>query len=160
MLLLKLLVILCFIVIFYQDNKTRMVYWFLYPLVGIGAFFIQVFYNSYIITLLNSLLNIITMSIIILISYLYSKFIMKKEFINGSIGIGDILLFIFLCFTFSSIAFIILMAFSLIFSLLLHQIAKQKKNNLTVPLAGYISLFFAAIYIVSFFITPSYLYSY
>src|SRR5690606_12987489 len=116
--------------------------------------------NSYIITLLNSLLNIITMSIIILICYLYSKFIMKKEFINGSIGIGDILLFIFLCLTFSSIAFIILLAFSLIFSLLLHQIAKQKKNNLTVPLAGYISLFFAAIYIVSFFITPSYLYSY
>lgn len=157
---LKALLIICFIIILCQDTRERMVYWFLYPLIGILAFLNQSYDSNYIIAGANSLLNLSLISIIIFVIYLYSRFFIKKGFIDKTIGIGDLLLFIFLCFTFSSISFIILFSFSLIFSLLLHLYFKNKVSDKTVPLAGYISLFFAVVYLASFFIAPKYFYAY
>lgn len=160
MVLLKIWLILSFLFVFYQDSKTRQVYWFLYPLIGILALIVQAYFNSFIITLVNSLFNILLIVIVLIVGYIYSKMIMKRDFINGSFGIGDLLLFIFLCFTFSTITFTILFSFSLLFSLIVHFALKQKNKDTTVPLAGYMSLFFATVYLTSFLINPAYLYSY
>jgi len=156
----KTTIILVFFIIFWQDSKDRLVYWFLYPLIGVLAYVIQSnTINNYILVIYNSLLNMILVSLIVIIAWIYSAVIKKKKFLNESIGIGDILLFIFLCFTFTTITFIILFVFSLIFSLVLYQYFKTRILQDTVPLAGYIALFFAAVYVVSFFIQPKYLFA-
>lgn len=64
-----------------------------------------------------------------------------------ALGLGDILLFMALTTTFSPIAFVILFIAALIFSLVLHLVLSKYKTNTTVPLAGYMSIFFAATYI-------------
>lgn len=156
----KLILILIFLIIFFQDTKQRLVYWFLYPLVGIAALIIQANSNNYYISLTHSGINLAIITIMLSTGLLYAKFKMKKKFVNESMGIGDILLFGSLCFAFASVTFVILLIFSLIFSLLLHVYFVQKSEDKTVPLAGYMSLFFAGIYSVSFFIEPKYLFAY
>ena len=160
MLLVKVFLILTFLFVFYQDYKTRLVYWFLYPLIGILAFIVQTYFNNFSVMLVNSLFNMLLLATVMIVGAIHSKMIMKRDFINGSIGIGDLLLFLFLCFTFSTITFTILFSFSLLFSLILHFILNHKNKDATVPLAGYMSLFFATVYLTSFFINPAYLYSY
>ena len=158
--LLKVPLIITFLVIFWQDTKDRLVYWFLYPLVGCIGFVIQVSYTGYGTSIINSIANLVFITVLLSVAYLYSKFVMKKEFVNESIGVGDILLFIFLCFTFATITFFILFVFSLVFSLMIHLYFKKKSNHKNVPLAGYIAIFFAAVYTASFFIEPKYLFAY
>lgn len=146
-------------VIFLQDTKERLVFWFLYPIVGILGYSIQSNTIGYQYAFINSLINLAFIAILLFVSFLYSKIKLKADFINGSIGIGDILLFIFLSFTFSTIPFLILFVFSLLFSLLLHIYFKNRSEHKNVPLAGYISLFFAATYFLSFFLAPKYLFA-
>ena len=158
--LLKILIILSFLVIFWQDVKERQVYWFLYPLIGVIAFLINVLSTNLNIATVNTIINICIGGIIIIVAKLYSGIVLKKKFINASIGMGDILMLLFLSATFATISYIILLVFSLIFSMLMHLNFKKKDIHATVPLAGYIALFFAAVYGISFFIEPKYLFSY
>lgn len=158
--LLKGLLIITFLVIFWQDTKDRLVYWFLYPLTGCLAIVIQVLQIGYVPALINSVINLVFVLLLVSVSYIYSKIIMKKQFVNGSIGLGDILIFVFLCFTFATVAFFILFVFALMFSLILHLSFKKKSIHNNVPLAGYLAVFFAAVYTVSFFIEPKYLFAY
>ncbi|GGB73338.1 general secretion pathway protein [Flavobacterium suaedae] len=157
---LKLFICFVFFIIFWQDVKYREVYWFLYPLVGVLAFSIYYLHAGLMVTVTNTTVNSIINLIIIFITAAYSKFIAKKSFLNTSIGIGDVLMFLFLSATFASITYIVLLVFSLIFSLSMHLLLKQKTPHNTVPLAGYMAMFFASVYVVSFFIKPHYLFSY
>jgi hypothetical protein len=157
--LLKIVLFFILIAIFYQDTKDRLVLWFLYPIVGIMSYFIQASAIGYILALVNSLINLAFTTLILLVLFVYSRFKLKTDFVNGSMGLGDILLFIALSFTFSSVAFLILLVFSLLFSLVMHAIFKNRSQHGNVPLAGYISLFFAAIYLMSLFIGPKYLFA-
>ena len=156
---LTIILIAIFALIFWQDTKDRYVYWFLYPLAGIITFAIQGTKTTYAQAFFNALLNLFLVLLIVIVVWLYSVIILKKKFVNESLGLGDILLFIFLCFSFSPTTFITLFVFSLIFSLLLHQYFKNKSHNSTVPLAGYMALFFATVYLLSFFIAPKYLFA-
>ena len=158
--LLKSLLIITFLVIFWQDTRDRLVYWFLYPLVGSLAVGIQVLQIGYASALINSIINLVFILLLVSVSFLYSKIIMKRRFVNESIGLGDILMFVFLCFTFATVAFFIVFIFALLFSLVLHLYFKKKSTHNNVPLAGYIAVFFAAVYLVSFFIEPKYLFAY
>lgn len=157
----KILIILVFCLIFWQDYKHQMVYWFLYPLIGILAFFIQLEFLDFKLIAMNSSLNLLFVTILLFAIYFYSKIILKEKLINQSIGSGDVLLFIFLCFTFSFVSFFTIFTFSLIFSLVLHLFFKNK-NQLkeSVPLAGYISLFFCAIYSSLFLFNFNFLFAY
>ena len=159
-LLLKLSLISIFILIFFQDYKDRLVYWFFYPLAGINSFIIYSLQIHYISALLNSAMNMTIVIVMLLASYFYSTVVMKKKFVDGSMGMGDIFLLMAISFTFSTISFIVILVFSLIFSLTLHVFLKHNSIHNTVPLAGYISLFFAAVYITSLFIEPKYLFAY
>jgi len=156
---LQAILIAVFIVVFCQDTKDRMVYWFLYPICGMLCFAIQAAHVGFQPALFNSLINLGFIAIILLSAYIYSVTVMKRPFINGSIGLGDVLLFLSLCFTFTTITFVILFVFSLCFSLLLHLYLKNRSSHNNVPLAGHISLFFSVVYIASFFLEPKYLFA-
>lgn len=132
--------------IFIQDIKSRHVYWFLFPLLAICAsvlfyqnVFPQFFFNT-------TLINLSFVLFLILVVFLYSKWKLKTS-ITNTFGLGDMLMFIALSFTFSSVSFIVVFVFSLIFSLTLHLLLKQNSKYQTVPLAGYQSIFFLFIYI-------------
>lgn len=154
------ILILLFIVIFYQDYKERSVYWFLYPAIGIAVFVLQLQQNGVVMSLLNTLFNLVFVLIILAVCYLYSTYKLKRSMLKEVLGIGDILFFIFICGSFSTVSFLVLFVFALLFALLLHMALQSYHTDPTVPLAGYMALFFAGIYGVTFFVPCNLLYSY
>ncbi|RTY83029.1 general secretion pathway protein [Flavobacterium sp. LS1P28] len=157
---LKLLLVGVFLFIFIQDYKEREVFWFLYPSVGILAFFLQMEYVHILTALLNISLNLLFVSFLLIVCYTYTRFKLQRSFLKEVFGLGDVLFFIFIAFSFSIISFQILFVFALVFSLLLHLILQFKKTEKTVPLAGYMSLFFGVVYSISFFCDSNFLYAY
>lgn len=160
MLLLKGFLICIFALIFFQDCKDRKVYWFLYPLVGILVFNLQIQSITIYPAMINVLINLLFVSLMILVCYLYAKLKLKKSFLNAVLGLGDILFFVFISFSFSFVSFLVLFVFSLLFSLVLHLVLKHRNSEKTVPLAGYMSLFFGVIYGIGFFCESNFLYAY
>lgn len=158
---LKIILIVIFGIILWQDCKERLVYWFLYPLVGILGFSIQLFYTDIYLALINSFINLCFILTVLLILWVYTKLIMKQDLVNKGIGIGDLLFFVFLSFCFSIISFFIFFVCSLLFSLLLYFMLKRKKPELeSIPLAGLMSLFFAVVYFSTFFINSSFIFAF
>jgi hypothetical protein len=134
---LKLLLITLLFTVLYQDLKDRLVFGFLYPVIGILVFLIQLSFVSFYPALLNLSLNLVFVFFLLSVSYIYSKIRMPHYDVKAIMGIGDVLFFVFISFSFATISFVILFVFSLIFSLLLHFFLKQKQIDKTVPLAGY-----------------------
>jgi hypothetical protein len=156
---LKLMLIAVFFLIFYQDYKDRLVYWFLYPTVGILGFCVQLYYFAWQSIIAESLVNLFFISTLLGISFLYAVFISKKKFLNESIGIGDVFLFLAATVLFPIVTFGVLLIASLLFSLTIHAaISYKKETKTTVPLAGYMSLFFAFVYLISLFTTKNILF--
>lgn len=146
MLFIKIILIAVFLLIFYQDIKDRQVYWFLFPIVAIltGILSYMNIYQDFL--LINITINILFVTFLISVVFLYSKYKLKAK-LKDTFGLGDVLLFVALAFTFASVSFIILFIFGLVFSLLLHLLLKHKSKLKTVPLAGYLSIFFSAAYV-------------
>lgn len=149
-----------FFLVFYQDCKDRQVYWFLYPLIGGLAFGVQMHATTVYSTLTSTGFNLVFMSFLILVCYLYSKLKLRKPFLKEVFGLGDLLFFVFIAFSFSTVSFLVLFVFSLLFSLLLHFAINYKQTEKTVPLAGYMALFFAVVYGIRFFWECNFLYAY
>ncbi len=146
MVIIKIILIVALIMVFIQDRKDRKVYWFLFPFIAFASGVLL--YNSILPELfyMSIIINVLFIIILIAVVFLYSKFKLRTT-ITDTFGLGDGLMFIALAFTFSSISFIILFVFGLIFSLMIHVIFKNKSRYNTVPLAGYLSLFFMITYI-------------
>lgn len=146
MLFIKIILSFALALILFQDYKERQVYWFLFPLIGLlgGALFfkkvsIEIFINAV-------LINLIFVLFLLLIVLLYARLKLKTNILN-TIGLGDILFFLFSTVFFSSVSFIIIFISALIFSLLLHLYKKPSSEyQVTVPLAGYMALFFLTCY--------------
>ncbi|WP_298140177.1 general secretion pathway protein [Flavobacterium sp.] len=148
-------------IITWQDIKERLVYWFCYPLVGILGFFNQKPFLEVDTIIVNSLVNLSLTATVILILWVYCKIILKKKLINQSIGMGDVLFFLALTFCFSIVSFYVLFVFSLFFSLLMHFLLKKSyKEHTTIPLAGYMAVFFAFVYTATFFMNCNLLFAY
>jgi hypothetical protein len=157
---LKISLLSSFFLILYQDCKDRKVYWFLYPTIGIFSFLIQMNFLPIYSGLLNVGINLIFVTSLLVVCYLYSAFKLKKNLLQEVFGLGDVLFFVFIAFSFSIVSFFILFIFSLIFSLILHLALQDKQTEKTVPLAGYMSLFFGTVYTISFFYECNFLYAY
>lgn len=157
---LKLLLITVFSLILFQDCKDRKVYWFLYPIVGILVFVLQMMVVPIYSALINAGFNLLLVSILLFVCCLYSTLKLQQPLLKEVFGLGDVLFFIFIAFSFSIISFFVLFIFSLVFSLLLHSVFQHKQIEKTVPLAGYMSLFFGVIYGISFFWNNNFLYAY
>ena len=138
----KTLLVTALFVTFIQDQKERRVYWFLFPIIGVLGGLL--FYNkvSLNIFLTSVGVNLLIVGVLLLVIFLYAKFKLKIRAYKA-IGLGDIFLFLAatVCFTYPS--FIVLFVSALIFSLILHLYkTRDKKQDITVPLAGYMCLFF------------------
>ena len=146
MLFVKLFLIFNLVFIAYQDIKERLVYWFLFPLLGILVgilFFTQTLPELF---LTSVLINLIIICIFYLVIVLHSFLVLKKSF-KEVIGWGDILMFFFLIFTFSSVSFTVTFIGAIFFSFIAHILLKKKFENKTVPLAGYMSIFYSITYL-------------
>ena len=144
MTLLKLLLCSAFVCVVFQDLKDRYVYWFLFPLIGCCAGLLFVQETSATLFFETLSMNLVFIGVLIGLIFLYSTFKLKVK-LSKTFGLGDGLLFIALAFSFAQLTFMIVFVFGLVCSLLLHLVLKKNKTE-TVPLAGYMSLFFALTY--------------
>jgi hypothetical protein len=157
LLLLRFLLLITLAAIFWQDMKDRMVSWVLYPIAAILFSAVFILNTNFFVALTQSAVNLVLTAIVLFVSYVYVV-IAKKTF-SQNIGIGDLLFFISISLGFATIPFVILFIFSLVFSLVMHITFKNRTPHPTVPLAGYMALFFVGICILSFFIEPKYLFA-
>lgn len=142
MILIKLFLLISLLFVLIQDVKQREVYWFLFPVIaGLVAYLHykeaiapELFFSAIAI-------NSLFVSILVFILFIYSKYKLKLQ-LNETFGLGDVLIFFALAFSFSTVSFLIIFIASLVFALVLHLTLKKKSSFSTVPLAGYISLFF------------------
>ena len=77
---------------------------------------------------------------------MYAKLKLKVPFFQV-IGLGDVLLLVALSFTFSNAFFLVSLVVGLVCALALHLIYNRIYKTKTVPLAGYLSLFFLIVYL-------------
>jgi len=140
----KIALILSLVFILLQDIKSRLVYWFLFPIAGLCCGILHYYNTLTELFYLSILFNLVFVIILLLIVYLYTKFKIKTTF-DKVFGLGDVLLFLALALSFSSISFIVFFSSALIFALVLHLVLNNKST--TVPLAGYMSLFFGCTYL-------------
>ncbi len=135
--------------IVYQDLKDREVYGFIFPIL-IGLLGFLHYQNSTQITFLYAILmNVAVLIVIMGLLYLYTLIRLKLSFFREVFGWGDLLFFMALAVGFPTITFVILFAFSLIFSLLVWLVFKKKAKYNTVPLAGYMAMFLGVIFITN-----------
>lgn len=142
----KTALVLAFGLVTIQDIKERKVFWFLFPIIGIIAGILHFRDTMTELFLVSVLLNISFVLFLLIIVFLYSRFKLKTS-VKNTFGMGDALLFIALAFTFSTVSFLIIFVGALLFSLILHMILNKKKEANTVPLAGYMCLFFILTFI-------------
>jgi len=144
MLVIKVILILVLGFILYQDVKERQVYWFLFPIIALCAGFLFFFKTLSVVFLASIMLNLIFVSILLLVIFFYTKLKLKTNF-KQVFGLGDVLFFFAIAGSFSSISFMVIFTSALIFSLAIHLLLKS--NVQSVPLAGYMSLFFGLTYL-------------
>ena len=145
-LLIKIVLIISFGIILFQDMKDRQVYWFLFPIVGLCAgilFYLKTLPELF---YLSVILNLLFVSILLGIVFFYTRFKLKIDF-SKAIGLGDVLLLFALILGCASISFMVLLPSAFLFSLILHLVISKKQKTNTVPLAGYMSLFFGITYL-------------
>ncbi len=147
MLLLKILTLTILLLIFLQDLKARVVYWFLFLLLAVTLMVIR-FQHPVILPELeqSAMINIgfILVQLIILTLYFSLKSKQWVNISNGLLGLGDILFLLGIAFYLSVLNFLFFYISSLIGVLLLWLIwqAVSAKKNKYIPLAGLQSLIF------------------
>ena len=147
---LKSILIIALILILIQDVKERQVYWALFPLVGLCGGILYYKNTLHELFYISVLMNIAFVSMLLLVLFLYARLKLKTQ-LKNTFGLGDILMFLALSFSFSTVSFLVIFIFSLFFSLVLYFVLKKKKKIATVPLAGYMGLFFVFAYLSFWF---------
>lgn len=143
----KFLLLFTLVTIFIQDFRNRLVYWFLFPIAGMLFSALHLEKTGSFQFVVNSAINLTLISAMLLILFLYARFILKRAFFE-TFGLGDLLLFIAISFSFSPATFLVLFVFSVFFSLLFYLTLKHRNTHVTIPLAGNISLFFSVILVL------------
>lgn len=149
------LVLLCALIAF-QDFKERMVSWILFPLVGLILGFLYVLQTSFEQFYPFVFTNMLLVTGIVLVLFLYTRYIARMQFLNVSFGLGDLLFFYAFALGFPTITFLILFVAAIVFSLIVFVITKRKAANDTIPLAGLMGFFLIVVVLLSFLpSTPS-----
>jgi len=149
MILWQLLAITILGAIAYQDIKDRMVFLVLFPLAG--AFLALMHWHRTVpeTFLIGVGANLFLVSSIMLILWLYTRYVRGKQFLNVSFGLGDVLFLYALALGFPSMTFVVVLAFSLCFAIAVQAIVILFDHKKTVPLAGYMSIFLVAVILCS-----------
>ncbi len=154
-LLIKIILLLSLLLILYQDIKQRQIWVILLPIFAITGSVLFYYSTITVFFLYSILINLALVGFLILINYLFAKFILKKSLFKEALGMGDVLFFIAFAMSFPTLSFINFFVFSLLFSLVLQLVLKmyskrRKQNTIntinTIPLAGYMSVFLIAVY--------------
>ncbi len=135
----------------FQDFKERMVTWILFPVIGFLLGFIYVYNTSFERCYPFVFTNMLLVTGIVLILFLYTKYIAQMKFLNVSFGLGDLLFFYAFALGFPTITFLILFVGAIIFSLIVFLVSKGKQENDTIPLAGLMGFFLIIVTLLSFF---------
>lgn len=154
MIAIKAVLITILLVIFYQDARDRLVYWFLFPLVGLllGMLHYQIVgFKDFV---MSTLINFGLILFIFLLLKTYAVSVRGYSHLKDVLGLGDICMILALGLGSGTVAFLILLVFGLVFALVLHVILraitlsrKQNTQHTTVPLAGYLSIFFGVAFV-------------
>ena len=155
----KLLAIACCGLICYQDFRERLVYWFLFPMLGIALAYIFFQYTVPTFFLWSVVTNCVLVTLILGLLYLYSKYRLQKPLVNHSLGLGDILFFYALAVGYPPVTFLVLFVGAVFFSLFSYLVLKKSLRNHTVPLAGLMGFYVMIIVSCSFFVSPNMLYT-
>lgn len=142
------LLFLLLLSIIYQDVKERRVYlWVLIASILINGI---VYYQETAkqLFVLHVTLNIILVSLLSLILWVYTKFKMKVK-LSEALGIGDVIFFLVFAVGFPLKTFLWLFVSSLVFSLILHILTKSIRKDETIPLAGFQALFLFVILFIN-----------
>jgi len=156
MILIKFLVILVCALIAFQDFKERAVSWVLFPIIGLLLAFLFLNVTSFEQYSLFVMTNVLLVSGILLILFLYTKHIARMKFLNVSFGLGDLLFFYAFALGFPTLTFIVLFVGAILFSLVFFLFSKKERKKGTIPLAGLMGFFLMVVVLASFFPqTPS-----
>lgn len=134
----------------YQDLRERAVSWVLFPLVGVLLAYLYLNNTSLGQYSVFVLTNILLVSMMLLILFLYTKHIAKMKFLNVSFGLGDLLFFYAFALGFPTVTFIVLFVGSILFSLTIFLLSKSKQKLDTIPLAGLMGFFLIGVILASF----------
>ncbi len=144
----KIILVVSLVAIAYQDYKQRMVYAFLFAIVGLCVGMLHYQNTSLTLFLKNTSYNIIFVGSIIGVLWIYATFKLKISLFKEAFGVGDAFMFLALTLAFPVFTFMILLCFGFLACLLLSIPFFFKKTE-TVPLAGQLSAFFIMVYVIS-----------
>lgn len=148
LLVLELIFIFLLSIVFYQDVKERKVsLWLLVLGICLGGLLHYLQQNN-IVFVSNIVVNFIFIILVLGVLWAYAKFKLKKK-LQEVFGMGDALFFLLLAASLPILSFLIVFVFSLLFSLTVFIIFKNKLSDKTVPLAGLQSLFLGLIFIIN-----------
>lgn len=147
--------------IVFQDFKERKVFWFLLPLAMLLFGLVHSLQTIESIVFFHyALINFLLITCIITILFIHTRFILKKAFLNHSLGLGDILFFYAFGLGFPTITFIVLFVGAIIFSLLVFLLFKKTLKLDTIPLAGLMGFFLVFVILFSLVSKSPPLYAY
>lgn len=149
--LLQLGTVIGFSIIAFQDIKARMVHWILFPFIGFLLALLHWENSSLDFFVLSLVSNLVVVSALLLILWIYTRLIRKKVFLNTSFGLGDILFLYAFSLGFPPMTFIVLLACAICFSLLAFIILNYFKKEETVPLAGFMGIFLMCVLAINTF---------
>ena len=129
--------------VFYEDLKERKVTLLLLLLLFILGGLLNSQRQIIELFLINSLMNLVVVSAIIFILFLYAKLKLKTSLFEV-FGVGDLLFFVYMAISFPTATFLVLFSSSLLFSFALSIVFRTKLKKL-IPLAGLQALYLALI---------------
>ena len=125
------------LVIFYQDQKERMVYWWMFLIGAIGFSVLHIVEVGWLQFGIHSAFNIGMVGCMLLLLVGYVKLRFQTFDLQSVFGLGDMLFLIALSLGFTTVSFITLLVFGLLFSLLLHFVLKKMKSKVTIQNSEY-----------------------
>ena len=129
--------------IFYEDLKDREITLFvMLGLLCLGGY-LNLREHLFEIFLMSTLMNVMMVSLVLLILWLYSKVKLKSGLFQV-FGTGDLLFFLFMAVSFPITSFLVLFSCSLFFALIFSVVFKKRLTK-WVPLAGIQALFLGLI---------------
>lgn len=143
--LIKIILIFVLFGITYQDIKERQVFLWLLILAGTLMGYLH-FQESISLLFLGNILFNFSIVFILYSSLVFYSFWKLKKSISQTFGLGDLLFFAVLAIGFTTVTFLVLFTFSLLFSLVFYLSIKSKLKIKTVPLAGLQALFIGLVY--------------
>lgn len=131
--------------------KDRRVWAFLFPLFALCGSLLFYQNTTFEFYLLSIGINLLIVIVIILINYLFAKYVLKKRLLKEVLGLGDVLFFLAFSLSFPTISFINFFVFSMLFAFIFHLILKRINTirHKTIPLAGSMSLFLLIVYLIN-----------